>query len=469
MSRKDQLGQIFIVGAITLGIFMAWFSGNFFYSLFWAWLGKWNFKEADVIAYTLAHLTPFVLTLAAAGALYIFVRHEMKRNAGLQPIGEPVRDVSLYDAVCRMYLGRWERISTNEGHLALDRDGFQAIHDLLEHIRQLAFENRLPIWGKRSGYQTLWENPGNDFWRHNQIEYISFTDADPVRLRAVPINTSGQVVSLRELMTNRGAVDALPISQFNNRGIWAKLRPLFVGAWSKVDPSYIIVAGLIVAAAGVAWQLSRVKTPLSETDIAKITAPFQTQIDILKKQLDKPFWSSGATPTPPTPLTSATKRYTAYEKEQRLRAVDEIYGVLATQLQPTYSEGKKLLYEIYQVKADDRAEQRLADYVNNVQTAFDNLNGLLKKYSYFTDIVQGTTKNTFNDVAATHGARNLIGELQALRSKVPNDIQWFLLRDTTMIDALNQIRDFEQYLSETTKRLQEKRGEIEKAEVYSAQ
>ena len=83
--------------------------------------------------------------------------------------------------------------------------------------------------------------------------------------------------------------------------------------------------------------------------------------------------------------------------------------------------------------------------------------------------MQATTKNTFNDVAATHGVKNLVPEIQALRTKVPNDIQWFLMRDTTMQDAINQIGAFERYLTETLPRLQEKRAEIEKAEVYSGQ
>jgi hypothetical protein len=104
-----------------------------------------------------------------------------------------------------------------------------------------------------------------------------------------------------------------------------------------------------------------------------------------------------------------------------------------------------------------------------VQRAFDNLNALFKKYNYFTDIVQAATKNTFNDVAATHGVKNLVPEIQALRAKVPNDIQWFLLRDTTMSDAINKIAAFESYLTDTLPCLQDKRAEIEQAEIYSKQ
>jgi hypothetical protein len=176
-----------------------------------------------------------------------------------------------------------------------------------------------------------------------------------------------------------------------------------------------------------------------------------------------------ANPNFTLPSAPPIPRYTAYEKEQRLRAIDEIYNAIATQLQPTYADGQKLLDEIYKGHIGNDEEQRLTNYRDRAQAAFDSLNGLLKKYDYFPDIVRVTKKNTFNDVEATHGVGNLVPEIQALRQKAPNDIPWFLLRDTTMMDARNQIRRFAEYLSDTTKGLQEKRAEIEKAEVYSGQ
>jgi len=226
-----------------------------------------------------------------------------------------------------------------------------------------------------------------------------------------------------------------------------------------VEPYHIIALGLAIAAAGVIWLMLKAEDPR--------IAQLQGQVLVLQQHIAKtaPASTAQVPPTPPPP-----KRYTTYEKEQRLRAVDEIYNVIATQLQPTYNEGRKLVFEIYQAPTiDDRAEQHLTDYADKAQASFDNLNTFLKKYNYFADIVQVTTINKFNAVAATHGVKNLVPEIQALRIKAPNDIHWFLLRNTTMMDALNQIRDFEQYLNDTLPRLQEKRAEIEKAEVYSGQ
>jgi hypothetical protein len=245
--------------------------------------------------------------------------------------------------------------------------------------------------------------------------------------------------------------------------VWHKNR--LAAGLKGVDADYLIIGGLsgvvvfaLVAVGGYVWKL---RNPVPDP---RVTA-LQTEVETLRQDLAKARQLQKATPQP-NPPKPEPQRYTPYEKEQRLRAVDDIYNVIATQLQPAYREGRKVIFDVYRA-VDASAEQHLTEYAAKVQGAFDSLNLLLKKYSYFTDIVQATTKNTFNDVAATHGVTNLVGELHELRARVPSDIQWFLLRDTTMLDAINQINDFQRYLDDTLPRLREKRAEIEKAEVYS--
>jgi hypothetical protein len=119
------------------------------------------------------------------------------------------RDVWLYDAICRIFLGRWDKIPLKHGKLDVDSAGYPVLHDLItQHIRQLAFEGRLPIWGKKQGFRALWEQAPPAFWKTHQIDYDSFLEADPRMLHALPSNGSGKAVPLRELMTNRAAVDA---------------------------------------------------------------------------------------------------------------------------------------------------------------------------------------------------------------------------------------------------------------------
>jgi hypothetical protein len=119
------------------------------------------------------------------------------------------RDVWLYDAICRIFLGRWDRIRLQQGKLALDNADAAVLHDLItQHIRQLAAEGALPIWGKRPGSWALWELAPSGFWRHYQVDYQSFLEADPKLLHALPCNGVGHAAAIGELMTSKAAVEA---------------------------------------------------------------------------------------------------------------------------------------------------------------------------------------------------------------------------------------------------------------------
>jgi hypothetical protein len=101
MPKWSRLAKIFIIGAVALGVAVAWFSGNLFYSLFWALLEEWHVpvKEADVIAYTLAHLIPFAAVLFISAVFYFVVRRELASASS--SAGKALPDVSAADAVHR--------------------------------------------------------------------------------------------------------------------------------------------------------------------------------------------------------------------------------------------------------------------------------------------------------------------------------------------------------------------------------
>jgi hypothetical protein len=232
----------------------------------------------------------------------------------------------------------------------------------------------------------------------------------------------------------------------------------------------LIVIGASFLAGGIYLLAAQTPPAPAHVDVSRpaaIDAPTRSavdqQLEATRAELSRTTGQRDAT----APVAAPPARYTAYEKEQRLRAVDEIYSAVATQLRSIYAEGNSLLDGIYRGQIDDGAEGRLTDYRNKVQTAFNNLNGILKKYNYFPDIVQLPRNNTFNDVEATHGVGNLVTEIQQFRQIAPNQLQWFLLRSSTMELSRNQMRRFDQYLSDATKELQEKRTEIEAARVYA--
>lgn len=78
---------ILAIGILALGFLITWFSGNFFYDLFWAFLEQHHIRQADVIAYTLAHATPFVLTAVVVVLLFFGIRYEVLRQQPKLPSG----------------------------------------------------------------------------------------------------------------------------------------------------------------------------------------------------------------------------------------------------------------------------------------------------------------------------------------------------------------------------------------------
>ena len=183
-------------------------------------------------AWLLAHIEPWLgagaarlverfAALAVAGAISLYVTAALYLHLRRQFAGEaaqlahrsaarpPQRDVWLYDAICRIFLGRWEAISLRGGRLDLDGMVAPVLQDLVgRHIRQLAADGTLPIWGRRRGTWGLWELAPPEFWKHHRVDYHSFLEADPRRLHVLPCRDGDDRISFGELMTSKAAVDA---------------------------------------------------------------------------------------------------------------------------------------------------------------------------------------------------------------------------------------------------------------------
>jgi hypothetical protein len=207
----------------------------------------------------------------------------------------------------------------------------------------------------------------------------------------------------------------------------------------RLEPSHLIIIGLAIAVVGMAWQLYQGPKVIKEVVQVPIAA------------------------TPPPAKPSPPRQLTAYEKEQRLRAVDEIYNIMATQLTPAWQEGRNLFNQLLPIIGDETAKQLLSDHANKVEAGFVSLSGVLKKYEYFSDIVQiPLEKPVFNGLAETNAARNLAGTIGFLRMAVrPEYVGQALDRDVTLLEARNANREYGEFLERTKPLLQQKRSEIE--------
>jgi hypothetical protein len=178
------------------------------------WLGA---TEAEVVERFSAMAVAGTASLYVTGGLYFYLRREFDRQLAQTATGsikllsqmQARRDVWLYDAICRIFVGRWELIALKRGKLDLDSADTEVLQDLVtRHIRQLAAEGALPIWGRRRGYWALWELVPPEFWKRHQVDYQSFLEADPKLLHALPCDQVGRTVSIGELMTSKASVEA---------------------------------------------------------------------------------------------------------------------------------------------------------------------------------------------------------------------------------------------------------------------
>jgi hypothetical protein len=173
---------------------------------------------AEVVERLSAVAVAGALALYVTGGLYFHLRREFARrsarisNGSVKPAAptRAQRDVWLYDAICRIFLGRWDPIALKRGKLDLDDADSAVLQDLVaRHIRQLAADGTLPIWGRKPGYWALWELAPPAFWKHHQVDYQSFLEADPKLLHALPCNGGGgHAAPIGELMTSKASVDA---------------------------------------------------------------------------------------------------------------------------------------------------------------------------------------------------------------------------------------------------------------------
>jgi hypothetical protein len=162
------------------------------------------------------------------------------------------------------------------------------------------------------------------------------------------------------------------------------------------------------------------------------------------------------------------RRYTAYEKEQRIRAIDEIYDVFAVKLTSAYTNGRDLFNNLKAEVENGTAPQRIKEQYQKTEAAFNALKALLQKYEYLPDVIEVATKNTYNGLTLMVACDNMISELAYLAGISQNSVVAYLDRDIVVFEARTSIRDFETYLNDTKPRLKQKRAEYEAADIVGS-
>jgi hypothetical protein len=215
-----------------------------------------------------------------------------------------------------------------------------------------------------------------------------------------------------------------------------------------VEPWHLIIAGMAgvvifaaVALGGVIWQ-------------ARHNAP-----------------SVAANPPPAsTSPTSGAKKYTSYDIEQRLRAIDEIYAFLGSNLMAVSAAGERLAEGglIFEKIKNGVAITELDQHAEMAKNTVDEYYKLTAKYMYFPDIytvASSTTDGTPLDVISS--SLSLRAELQEMTQRGQIEQAYDYLRNNKLLeDWRASMAHFWPWINKKQQELTQKRRQYEQAEVY---
>ncbi|MET4090030.1 MULTISPECIES: hypothetical protein [Bradyrhizobium] len=160
-------------------------------------------------------------------------------------------------------------------------------------------------------------------------------------------------------------------------------------AWMRrVEPYHVIFLGLAIALGGVVWQTQRGQPKRSDQPMSH----------------DSP----ATTHTSPAQLplsSSPRKTITGYDLQIRQKALDEIYDCIHSKIDPAYDTQNKLNITWDKETRDSGPKslaRKLAASRDQINTAFAELDAILKKYGSLKD-VQDLTDWTFTPIIAQTG------------------------------------------------------------------
>jgi hypothetical protein len=207
---------------------------------------------------------------------------------------------------------------------------------------------------------------------------------------------------------------------------------------SFITPNYLIAAGLIIAACGFVWQQaknpSKPEIPGLGVEVAPRTAP---------------------------PLE---KRFTAYDVEQRLRAIDQLYGLLGTSVMEVSADGERLNKSLGSKVLAGTAAGDLEKYAGAAGAALSNYFETAGKFMIFPDIHHDATALVWNPFEVVSSAKNLAAEIRSLEQQ---NVAAYLRNNKYMAEFNSGTSgQFWRWINEKQELLTKKRREYEAAPVY---
>ena len=209
---------------------------------------------------------------------------------------------------------------------------------------------------------------------------------------------------------------------------------------SFVSPNYLIAFGLLLAAGGFIWQQTKIAS--KPTIASAIIEPNQ--------------------PASP-PLE---KRFTAYDIEQRVRVIDELYGLLSTSVMAASASGERLNKVLGDRIVGKTAVADLTEYANKTELALTNYFETAGRYMIFPDIYHDATALVWNPFEVVSSAKNLSADINSLQQQDVN-VPLYIKSNKFMAEFNTGTSGrFWTWINEKQQLLTKKRREYEAAPVY---
>jgi hypothetical protein len=223
----------------------------------------------------------------------------------------------------------------------------------------------------------------------------------------------------------------------------------------SVEPWHLILTGffgtvifLAIAVGGVLWQFRKPDATAQRSfGFAEGAAPTTQQQQPLKKRL------------------------TAYDVEQRERAIDTILALLDPKLMQVSKAGELLNHDIYNKIQNGTAINALDQYADEAKAALEQYFQVTGRYMNFGDIYGASNDPNWNPMRIVETSGLLRAELQEMQQRGQMQEAQIYLRNNKYMNEWQQITGGGtwNWINQRKNALYVKRREYEQAEVYPAQ
>ena len=127
-------------------------------------------------------------------------------------------------------------------------------------------------------------------------------------------------------------------------------------------------------------------------------------------------------PAPSAPAVPKEQKYTVYEKEQRLKAIDQIYSYLTSEITETSNELHGLEGNIYSLIRNNAADVYLHTFSERSEPVIRGYYAQVTKFEFLNDVYNAAMYHEWNPLDLVGTTQRLRDHMRSLKDKDIGDI-----------------------------------------------